>query len=572
MAQRETEENVRILAHNEYVSNDTWKTRLNNNDVIIGPSGAGKTRSYVKPNIMQCNESMIIADTKGNLHRQLRPLLEEEGYRILVLDIKNLKNSCGYNPFDFIRFDHERKVYQEQDIITVSSALVPLDPLKDNPFFDMSARMYLSCLIGYSLECRPKSEHNLDCVYHLLNILSAKPEEFDTMMEKLNVLDKRSFAVRQYRLFRSNRTIENVHNTILAILGEKLSTLCFSNVVDLYTAENRIDFKRLGKEKTIVFLCISDTDRSLDRLTSLFYTQALQSLCNQADDTKGGRLRVPVRFIFDDFATNTFIEGFDNIISVIRSREIYVSVILQSITQLQGLYGIERSQTIINNFDHCLYLGGQDVVTAQYMSVKSEIPVVDILNMPLDKSYLFRRGSRAILVDRYNLNAHPNFHRIPESETAIDLPVYRRDSGRGGASSEERPYKERATGERASSEHPTGERTYSERPTEERTYSERPTGERIERPSGESRYGERGYGERSSVERTATTTRGEGEYPTGESASSGERPRKTKPLPWVRPSNQVTLPPKTSTTERPSGGERPTSSTPFGQIPPRRST
>ncbi len=424
---KETDENVRILAQDSYISNDTWKTRLNNNDLIIGPSGAGKTRTYVKPNIMQCNESMIIADTKGNLHRQVRPLLEAEGYEVLILDVKNLKNSCGYNPFDFIRFDLERKSFQEQDILTVSSVLVPLDPRKENPYFDMSARMYLSCLIGYTLECRPKAEHNLDCVYHLLTTLSGDPEEFDKMMERLLFRDGHSFAVRQYQLFRNNRSLPQVHNTILGILGERLSTLCFSNVVELYTSDNRIDFKKLGKEKTVVFLSISDTDRSLDRLTSLFYTQALQVLVAQADDTPKGRLRVPVRFILDDFATNTYIEGFDNIVSVTRSREIYISIILQSITQLNALYGDERGQTIINNFDHCLYLGGQDVVTAQYMSVKSEIPVAEILSMPLDKAYLFRRGSRAALVDRYDIKGHPNYMRIPESETDAVMPASRRE-------------------------------------------------------------------------------------------------------------------------------------------------
>ncbi len=424
-------ENARILADGHLVPNDTWTTRLNNNDLIIGPSGAGKTRSYVKPNIMQCNESMIIADTKGNLHKQLGPLLQEEGYDILVLDVKNLQNSCGYNPLDFVRFDNHRKCFREQDIITVSGGLIPIDPAKEDPFFELSARMYLSCMIAYSLECRPKAEHNLDSVYEMLGVLSSTPEEFDALMDRLHLRDSKSFAVRQYRLFKNNRKVEKIHATILAILGEKLSTLTFSDVVELYTSNNRIDFNRLGKEKTIVFLGISDTDRSLDRLTSLFYTQALQALCNLADNTNTGRLRVPVRFIFDDFATNTLIEGFDNIISVIRSREIYVSVILQSITQLEGLYGEERAKTIINNFDHCLYLGGQDVETARYMSVKSGIPIQEILDMPLDKAYLFKRGSRAALVDRYDIKLHPNFRRIPESRSVmVPTSVLRRERSR----------------------------------------------------------------------------------------------------------------------------------------------
>ena len=173
-------------------------------------------------------------------------------------------------------------------------------------------------------------------------------------------------------------------------------------------------------------MTISDTDRSMDNLVGLFYTQAMHALCDSADlDYPDHRLPVPVRFILDDFATNAVIADFHNLTSVIRSREIYVSIVLQSITQLNAVYGQDNATTIINNCDNCLYLGGQDIVTARFFAEKANKTPFTILNMPLSDAYLFTRGSAPKKVQRFDLRAHPNYGMLPEAMayrgTAVDM-------------------------------------------------------------------------------------------------------------------------------------------------------
>ncbi len=406
--------NRRILAKGCYISNNTWATGLNNNDIIIGPSGSGKTRGYVKPNILQCNESMIIADTKGNLIKELKKPLEKAGYKVIDMNFKNLAHSYGYNPFDYIRYDKESGRYNEQDILTIASAIVPKPASKNDPFWELAAKMYFTSAVAYTMECLPEDEHNLDSAITLS--LQMGSGNYAKLIEELECVNPDSLAARTYNLFKSTCKSEKTEASILAILGEKFNGLILSELLKMYKSENRIDFSSLGREKTAVFLSISDTDRSKDRIISLFYTQALQALCNSADfDYEDCRLPVPVRFILDDFATNAYIPDFDKIISVIRSREIYVSIILQSITQLDALYGASNAKTIINNCDNCLYLGGQDIDTANYMSFKANKSITTILNMPLDEAYLFTRGREPRIVKKYDITEHTRYRELPES-------------------------------------------------------------------------------------------------------------------------------------------------------------
>ena len=406
--------NRRILAKGCYISNNTWATGLNNNDIIIGPSGSGKTRGYVKPNILQCNESMIIADTKGNLIKDLKKPLEKAGYKVIDMNFKNLAHSYGYNPFDYIRYDKESGRYNEQDILTIASAIVPKPASKNDPFWELAAKMYFTSAVAYTMECLPEDEHNLDSAITLS--LQMGSGNYAKLIEELECVNPDSLAARTYNLFKSTYKSEKTEASILAILGEKFNGLILSELLKMYKSENRIDFSSLGREKTAVFLSISDTDRSKDRIISLFYTQALQALCNSADfDYEDCRLPVPVRFILDDFATNAYIPDFDKIISVIRSREIYVSIILQSITQLDALYGSSNAKTIINNCDNCLYLGGQDIDTAKYMSFKANKSITTILNMPLDEAYLFTRGREPRIVEKYDITEHTRYRELPES-------------------------------------------------------------------------------------------------------------------------------------------------------------
>lgn len=401
-------ESYRILAQGHTISNDTWKTGLNNNDIICGPSGSGKTRSVVMPNIMQCNESMIVADPKGALLGELGGVLKENGYKVLNIDFSNIGAGTGYNPLDHIRVGHE------QDIMTTCSALVPIESRE--PYWDLAAQTLLQSLIGYVLECLPEEEHDLYTVTRLF--LSGK---CDSLFKELEAINPESFAVTRYRLSRINKESERTVASVNGILAERLTICSFDGARRLFQNPNRISFPRLGEEKTALFLTISDTDRSMDRLVNLFYTQALQSLCNTADRSPGHRLRIPVRFYLDDFAANFVIPDFDKITSVIRSREISVSVIIQSISQLEAMYGRARASTILNNCDSFLFLGcgGSDLDTAHLVAQRANKPVSSILGMPLDAALLFTRGQPPQMVKKYDLRTHPLYTRLPEYQARM---------------------------------------------------------------------------------------------------------------------------------------------------------
>lgn len=401
----------RILAEGQTVSNDTWATGRNNNDLIIGPSGAGKTRGYVLPNILQCSESLIVTDTKGALCQDVGGTLAQRGYDVLEINLTDcLASPWGYNPLNFIRCDRREK-YSEQDIMTVAAALVPVENGHE-PFWDLAARMILESLIGYVLDFLPDEEHTLSSVVTLFQAMGTK--RFERLFEELREVAPGSFAYNRYQMYSSIAHADKMYASIQGILAEKLSTLTFDGAKALFENPQRIDFRALGQRKTAVFLNISDTDRSMDRLAALFYTQALHTLCNMADRSPGHRLTVPVRMILDDFAANVCIQDFDKITSVIRSREISVSIILQSLSQLEALYGHAKALTIINNCDQLLYLGGQDVETARYVCTKANKSINTILAMPLDGAWLFQRGEAPRQVRKYRLENHPQ-HREQSS-------------------------------------------------------------------------------------------------------------------------------------------------------------
>ena len=194
--------------------------------------------------------------------------------------------------------------------------------------------------------------------------------------------------------------------SIRGILSAYMDSLAFDDALALYKKPGRIDFASIGRRKTALFLTISDTDRSMDHLANMFFTQALQILCRSADkDYPDHMLPVPVRFYLDDFATNLYIPDFDKIISVIRSREISVSVILQSMTQLESLYGKPCARTIVNNCDRQLYMGGQDIDTAEYVSHRINRPMENILSIPLDDAILMVRGEKARISHKFDLES-----------------------------------------------------------------------------------------------------------------------------------------------------------------------
>lgn len=395
----EKTDTYRILAKDELINNDTWITGLNNNDVIIGPSGAGKTRGYVIPNILAMNGSMIVADTKGSILGKVRSRLEENGYIVQSLDFTGNTLEYGYNPFDYIRYNKEKDIFSVRDIKTIATALVPLAGRND-PFWDLAARQLFECLTSYTLECLPKKEQNITSVIKLFRIMGTK--EYHRLFRELAELNPDSYAISVYDMIKGHNRAEKMYESIRAILSQKLSLYAEESIQQLFTHENKVDFREMGRKKTALFLTISDTDRSMDEMINLFYTQAFHELCNSADrDFTDGRLKIPVRFYLDDFAANVFIPDFDKTISVIRSREIAVSIILQSLSQLENMYGEAGAKTILNNCDNCLYLGGQDVDTAKYISHKANKSASSILNMPLNDAWLFQRGAEPKQVKKY---------------------------------------------------------------------------------------------------------------------------------------------------------------------------
>ncbi len=406
----------RILAHGHTVSNDTWITGLNNNDLIIGPSGAGKTRGYVMPNIMQCSGSMVITDTKGALCSDVGTLLAQEGYKVTEINLSDCASSpYGYNPLAYIRQDNDGH-YSEQDILTLAACLMPVESRHD-PYWELTARIYLESAISYVLEALPEEERHLGSVVRLISEMG-RDGKYKSLMRELEVVDPDSFALSRYRLFKSvSNDAEKTAACIFSFLATKLAPLSFGGAKRIFTNPKRINIKELGRKKAAVFLNISDTDDSLYRLANVFYTQALHTLCNLADKSPGHRLKVPVRFYLDDFASNVVIPDFDRIISVIRSREISVSVIIQSLSQLESLYGQAKAMTVINNCDNLLCLGaGRDISTAKYISYQANKPVSAILNTPLGSAWLLTRGSKAEQVAKFDLRQHRLYHRLPEAQ------------------------------------------------------------------------------------------------------------------------------------------------------------
>lgn len=409
----------RILADGVTVSNDTWATGLANHDLIIGPTGGGKTRSYVVPNLLSSQESFVVTDTKGSLRRQVGGSLERRGFRVLELDFTNVLHSpWGYNPLRYIRWDSERECWNEQDIITVAAALVPVTSRTD-PFWDLSARNYAEALIGYTLDNLPQEEHTLVSVAKLFS--EAETGVLDELMREYCTICPDSFAAMRWKSLQGGRKADKTYSSILAILSQRLSNFSFSGVQKMFVNQKQIDFAEISREPTAVFVHVSDCDFSLSNLTSLFYTQALQALIAEADSLPDNRLQIPVRLYLDDFA-NLIIPDMDKTISVIRSREISVSIALQSVTQLDGLYGYDKAMTIIDNCDHLLYLGGQSVETARFIGVKANKPASAILNLPLGKAWLFERGALPREVKKYDLTRHPLYRLLPEYAAQRTVP------------------------------------------------------------------------------------------------------------------------------------------------------
>ncbi len=407
-----------ILGQGVYFSRDDYKTQLNNNVCVVGTSGAGKTRSIVKPNLMQAKGSYVVSDPKGNLAKELGPYLKKKGYEVVKMDFIHPEKSIGYNPLDYCR--------TTQDIQQLAYMLVyelrygngqgcALDP-----FWDETSQMLLMALISYIKESDELSdeEKTLSFIPELMREcgktdkspgINDSTRAKSKLDERMNALRLRcemegakSWAVNRFDDF--GTTPAKTFNTIVISSLAKLAS--FDTVeIRKMLARKCFDFRKIGQKPMAVFVVVSDTDRSMDVLVNLFYSQLMNELCRFADDEcKDSRLPVPVQFILDDFATNARIGNFQNIIANIRSRGISTMLMLQSETQLKAYYG-DNAQTIIDNCNTYVYMGGSNPEQARIVGRRANKTATTILDMPIGMSWVFRRGQKPILCKNFDLEA-----------------------------------------------------------------------------------------------------------------------------------------------------------------------
>ncbi len=407
---------TRILGEGVEVSNDV--RGINSNDLITGTTGAGKTRGYVIPNLFHGNDSKIVADTKGNLYRKYGQTLKNMGYEVENIDFVNPENSTvGYNPLSFIR-TNKKGEYRDSDIKKIAEAICPVSPGEREPFWAQNGQMYLSFAISYVKEMNTEKYQNFPDVEDVVNSIGTESLEKDMFI--LRSKNPECLAVRIYPKITALSVAEKTHGSVMGFVNNSLNQVSDNEISQLYSIKDEIAFENIGREKTVVFLTISDTDRTRECLVNLFYTQALQELIRIADENESSRLDVPVRIMLDDFASNVVIPDFDKIISVIRSRAISVSVILQSITQLDSMYGRSKAMTILDNCDTQIFLGSQNVETAEYFGIKMDKLAKNLLALPLEKECLFIRGEEPRIITKYDLSAHEDELTFTDTEKCWD--------------------------------------------------------------------------------------------------------------------------------------------------------
>lgn len=355
----------RILTQNVQLGLNGRKHRRNLNTLVCGGSGSGKTRFYCKPNAMQGNTSFVILDPKGEILRDVGGLLEEEGYEIKILDLINMQKSHCYNPFVYLRDDND----VQRLVTNLFKATTPKGSQSNDPFWDTAASMLLMALILFLKEEAPEEEQNFPMVLELLRAGEVREEEeqymspLDELFEHLSLKNPDHIALKYYRNYRSGaaKTIKSIQIT----LASRLEKFNLDSLASMVIADE-MELAKMGTKKTALFALIPDNDTSYNFLVSILYTQLFQQLFRVADEN-GGALPIPVHFLMDEFSNVSLPDDFDKILSVMRSREISVSIILQNMAQLKALFP-KQWESIAGNCDEFLYLGGNELATHKYVS------------------------------------------------------------------------------------------------------------------------------------------------------------------------------------------------------------
>ena len=425
----------KVFTQNVRMGLDGKKHRRNLNTLVIGGSGAGKTRFYAKPNILQCNTSFVVLDPKGEIIRSVGHLLEDEGYDIKVIDLIDMKNSLGYNPFHYIQSD--------KDVLKLITNLIrnttPKGSSTNDPFWEKSETALLEALMLYLYHYAPEDEQNFTMIMEMLNYAEVKEDEedyespLDELFKRLEITDPTSLALKQYKIYK--QAAGKTAKSILISVGVRLAAFNLEEMASL-TKYDEMGLDQIGEKKTALFAIIPDNDSTFNFLIGMLYTQLFQMLYYQADYIHDDELPIPVHFLMDEFANVALPDEFDKLLATMRSRQIFVSIIIQNLAQIKALFK-DSWESIVGNCDELYYLGGNEQSTHKFISeclgketldtntygkssgrsgnystnyqqTGRELLTADEVRL-LDNNYglLFIKGERPIKDKKYDLLKHP---------------------------------------------------------------------------------------------------------------------------------------------------------------------
>ena len=436
------------------------KYARNKNVLVIGGSGSGKTRFYVKPNLMQMHSSYCVTDPKGTIVLECGKMLEDNGYEIKILNTINFKKSMKYNPFAYIR--------SEKDILKLVQTIIANTKGEGEKagedFWVKAEKLYYTALIGYIFYEAPREEKNFATLLDMIDASEVREDDetymnpIDRLFEALEKKEPTHFAVKQYKKYKlaAGKTAKS----ILISCGARLAPFDIRELRDLMK-EDELELDTLGDRKTALFVIISDTDDTFNFVVSIMYSQLFNLLCDKADDVYGGRLPVHVRCLLDEFANIGLIPKFEKLIATIRSREISASIILQAQSQLKAIYK-DNADTIVGNCDSTLFLGGKEKTTLKELSETLGKETIDLYNtsetrsnqksfglnyqktgkelmsqdeitvMDGSKCIFQLRGVRPFLSDKYDITKHKNYRLLEDydKKNVFNIESYMKRKGK----------------------------------------------------------------------------------------------------------------------------------------------
>lgn len=436
------------------------KYARNKNVLVIGGSGSGKTRFYVKPNLMQMHSSYCVTDPKGTIVIECGKMLEDNGYEIKILNTINFKKSMKYNPFAYLR--------SEKDILKLVQTIIANTKGEGEKagedFWVKAEKLYYTALIGYIFYEAPREEKNFATLLDMIDASEVREDDetymnpIDRLFEALEKKDPTHFAVKQYKKYKlaAGKTAKS----ILISCGARLAPFDIQELRDLMK-EDELELDTLGDRKTALFVIISDTDDTFNFVVSIMYSQLFNLLCDKADDEYGGRLPVHVRCLLDEFANIGLIPKFEKLIATIRSREISASIILQAQSQLKAIYK-DNADTIVGNCDSTLFLGGKEKTTLKELSETLGKETIDLYNtsetrsnansyglnyqktgkelmsqdeitvMDGSKCIFQLRGVRPFLSDKFDITKHKNYKLLEDydKKNVFDIESYMKRKGK----------------------------------------------------------------------------------------------------------------------------------------------